>query len=753
LALARQMQWSWCAHAPATEIVSVCLEFAFATNSGTAAGAVGGSASAPRAAVSFADVCAAKYSPPAPTAVPTIASALANSGAFTGKTATTITPSTKAAGKSSVTNLPNFFEVPLSLAGPAPEMQVQVSLPSRNQGVSISSVPGSDASTAHAGLPSNAGLSGVPASGPIAQSGLAVQFPVTGAISGQGTQVSSPPEVHGQGEVPVEAAPDSSSSRPSSTRPSWTGPSSASPSSTLASSTMASSSNGGSADLVSFASSLESSVPQVPAAAGEDSQAASFFNDQPSGTQNDGALSQPMATPALWSTTPEATIAASTSAQFPSPAKPVALSSTDGEDPPAETSANPSLVKMSDMTPASTQAGAVATAQILQNSAPPPVTLFAAAQESLQNSVAFPAVVAAAKRAANATPQGLQPAAQKTPAGIARFEPSALTASLHSAVARSIVEFSDEKVVAPPVATAPHSSAGANLQTSFSPPAASLWGDRAAADTTASAAKNTASAPAAGSGSANADVQSARGNNDAQSGGSGNSSPDGRHKETAATEPVVTAGQTATGQTATGQTATGQTPASVPIPVVAAVDPASDAVPAPAAPPAAPQSGSGSSNSAEASANRPAANFPAAATATPVQIAQMVNTAAQSEMRIGMNTANFGSVEVRAVVHAGDVGVLIGSEKGDLRSALATEIPGIANTLEQQNLRLAPVSFQQHGFAFSSDLSSGGQSQARSFSSKPNFATGQQPEPASAEPDPQPERSRPTSSRGLSILA
>jgi flagellar hook-length control protein FliK len=86
-------------------------------------------------------------------------------------------------------------------------------------------------------------------------------------------------------------------------------------------------------------------------------------------------------------------------------------------------------------------------------------------------------------------------------------------------------------------------------------------------------------------------------------------------------------------------------------------------------------------------------------------------------MRIGMNTSSFGSVEVRAVVHAGDIGLQIGSEKGDLRSLLSTEIPGLASTLEQQNLRLAPVSFQQHGFAFTSDLSSGGQSQQRSASS------------------------------------
>jgi len=98
-------------------------------------------------------------------------------------------------------------------------------------------------------------------------------------------------------------------------------------------------------------------------------------------------------------------------------------------------------------------------------------------------------------------------------------------------------------------------------------------------------------------------------------------------------------------------------------------------------------------------------------------MAQMVNKAAQSEMRIGMNTNAFGSVEVRTVVHAGDVGVLIGSEKGDLRSLLANELPAIANTLQQQNLRLNQVNFHQ-SFAFSNPMSSGGDSQPRQFTTR-----------------------------------
>ena len=118
-----------------------------------------------------------------------------------------------------------------------------------------------------------------------------------------------------------------------------------------------------------------------------------------------------------------------------------------------------------------------------------------------------------------------------------------------------------------------------------------------------------------------------------------------------------------------------------------------------------------------------------------------------------MNTSAFGSVEVRAVVHASDVGLVIGSEKGDLRSLLANDLPAITNTLQQQSLRLNSVNFMQ-GFAFSNNASGGGDSQQHSFAPQHAFAGSASSDAAvddSAEP--------PVaggfggSSRGLSILA
>jgi hypothetical protein len=102
----------------------------------------------------------------------------------------------------------------------------------------------------------------------------------------------------------------------------------------------------------------------------------------------------------------------------------------------------------------------------------------------------------------------------------------------------------------------------------------------------------------------------------------------------------------------------------------------------------------------------------------PVRMAQIVSKATQAEMRVGLNTSAFGNVEVRTVVHASEVGLVIGSERGDLRTLLGSEIPGIANTLQQQNLRLNEVTFHQ-GFTFSGNLSSGSDSQPRSFTPPP----------------------------------
>lgn len=95
----------------------------------------------------------------------------------------------------------------------------------------------------------------------------------------------------------------------------------------------------------------------------------------------------------------------------------------------------------------------------------------------------------------------------------------------------------------------------------------------------------------------------------------------------------------------------------------------------------------------------------AASSAGPVQLAQILNKASHAEMRIGLNTVAFGDVEIRTVVHATDVGVQIGSEKGNLQALLTNDLPSISVHLQQQNLHLSQVSFQATGFGSHSSSS------------------------------------------------
>lgn len=182
-----------------------------------------------------------------------------------------------------------------------------------------------------------------------------------------------------------------------------------------------------------------------------------------------------------------------------------------------------------------------------------------------------------------------------------------------------------------------------------------------------------------------------------------------------------------------------------------------------AAPPAA-SPDSGRNANAAPSPNNPAASVEPqpAPPAGPVQMAQMISKAGQSEMRVGLNTSAFGNVEVRTTVHANDVGVVIGSERGDLHSLIASDLPTIADTLQQQNLRLNQVKFHQ-GSAFSNQSfsnqssshqnSSGGGSQQRTFSSRSVSVRVEQVESISLENGELPEVLNTGQYGGLSVIA
>jgi len=102
-----------------------------------------------------------------------------------------------------------------------------------------------------------------------------------------------------------------------------------------------------------------------------------------------------------------------------------------------------------------------------------------------------------------------------------------------------------------------------------------------------------------------------------------------------------------------------------------------------------------SSSTAAARASSPAGQsspaFPSAS--GEVQAARIVERAGQAEMHIGIRSSAFGSVEVHTVVRESQVGLTIGSEKGDLHALLAPEIPALQSSLGQHELRFDHVRF------------------------------------------------------------
>ena len=101
-----------------------------------------------------------------------------------------------------------------------------------------------------------------------------------------------------------------------------------------------------------------------------------------------------------------------------------------------------------------------------------------------------------------------------------------------------------------------------------------------------------------------------------------------------------------------------------------------------------------------------------------LQVARMVDGMAQSEMHIGLRTASFGSVEVHTVVRDSQIGLSVGSEKGDLRTFLAAEVSGLQTSFQQQNLKFDAIRFLSSGADVSSGFSGGSNSHFGAFSQR-----------------------------------
>lgn len=138
-----------------------------------------------------------------------------------------------------------------------------------------------------------------------------------------------------------------------------------------------------------------------------------------------------------------------------------------------------------------------------------------------------------------------------------------------------------------------------------------------------------------------------------------------------------------------------------------------------------PDSVSQSAAGPAAAAQTPAATSPTSLPgAGTVEVARLVAGVEQSEMHIGLRTQAFGSVEVHTVVRDSQVGVTVGSERGDLRTLLANEVSGLQTTFRQQELRFDNIRFLETGSGTTAGFSGGADSQTRSSSQQQSSSAG-----------------------------
>ena len=98
-----------------------------------------------------------------------------------------------------------------------------------------------------------------------------------------------------------------------------------------------------------------------------------------------------------------------------------------------------------------------------------------------------------------------------------------------------------------------------------------------------------------------------------------------------------------------------------------------------------------------------------------VQAARIIQSGSQLEMRVGLRTDAFGAVQVHATVSNKQVDLALGSERGDLRASLTSDLPNLQSSLQQHDLQLQQVRTLPQASAAQSGLFSGGGGQQQGF--------------------------------------
>ena len=147
---------------------------------------------------------------------------------------------------------------------------------------------------------------------------------------------------------------------------------------------------------------------------------------------------------------------------------------------------------------------------------------------------------------------------------------------------------------------------------------------------------------------------------------------------------------------------------------------------------------------------------PAASTAPtlpggPVHIARLFSNGEQTEMHVALRTGTFGNVEVRTTIRGDQVGITFDTDKNDLHTALAANLPSLAASVHHHDLKLESVQFVAHVSA-ESGFSSTSQQENRSPQRPPPPVVNRSVSPMASSAQPEVGLDLPAS-HGLSIHA
>ena len=97
-----------------------------------------------------------------------------------------------------------------------------------------------------------------------------------------------------------------------------------------------------------------------------------------------------------------------------------------------------------------------------------------------------------------------------------------------------------------------------------------------------------------------------------------------------------------------------------------------------------------------------------------LQSARVLERMGQSEIRVGLNTANFGNLELHTTVNQDRVAATLATSHSELRAALAAEMPSLERAMAQQQLTLDSFHLDTHAGAQDRNHGAPGDQQNRS---------------------------------------